>query len=41
LYISPVLAIVAGVVILVWPRILNYVVGAYLIVAGLIGFLHP
>lgn len=33
----PVLSIVAGIAILVAPKLLNYVVAAYLIVAGLLG----
>ena len=36
-HLSPLLSIVAGVAILVWPRLLNFIVAAYLIVAGLIG----
>lgn len=38
-HISPVLSIVFGVLILVLPRLLNYLVGAYLILAGLVAFL--
>ena len=34
---QPVLALVAGLLILVMPRILNFVVAAYLIIVGLIG----
>jgi hypothetical protein len=34
---SPVAAILAGVLILLFPRILNYVVAAYLILVGLLG----
>ena len=34
--IVPVLSIVAGLVILVAPRILNYVIALYLIVAGVV-----
>lgn len=34
---QPVIAIVAGVLILIAPRLLNYIVAAYLIVVGLIG----
>lgn len=37
LHLSPLLSIVAGVAILVWPRLLNYIVAAFLIVSGLIG----
>ena len=34
------LALVAGILILVIPRLLNYIVAAYLIVIGLIGLLN-
>jgi hypothetical protein len=37
--ISPLAALVAGILILLIPRILNYVVAIYLIVIGLIGVL--
>jgi hypothetical protein len=37
LQIVPVLSIVAGIVILVMPKILNYVVAAYLIIVGVVG----
>jgi hypothetical protein len=36
-HIQPIIAIVAGVLILIVPRILNYVVAAYLIIVGLFG----
>lgn len=36
---SPVIAIVAGILILIQPRLLNYIVAVYLIVFGLIGLL--
>jgi hypothetical protein len=35
--ISPFLALLAGILILIVPRILNYVVAVYLILIGLIG----
>mgnify|MGYP001412469083 CR=1 FL=1 len=35
--IGPLLALIAGIVILIAPRILNYVIAAYLIVVGLLG----
>jgi Protein of unknown function (DUF3096) len=43
--IQPLIALIAGILILVVPRILNYVVAIYLIIIGLIGlwphfFLH-
>ncbi len=36
---SPLAALIAGILILLIPRILNYVVAIYLIVIGLIGVL--
>ena len=36
-FIQPLLALVAGVLILIAPRILNYVIAAYLILFGLAG----
>lgn len=34
---SPVAAIVAGVIILIYPKVLNIVVAVYLILTGIIG----
>ena len=34
---EPILAIVAGIAILVIPRLLHYIVAAYLILVGLLG----
>ena len=34
---SPLISLIAGVVILIMPRLLNYIVAIYLIVIGLIG----
>jgi hypothetical protein len=34
---SPIIALLAGILILVRPRLLNYVVAIYLILVGLIG----
>jgi DUF3096 family protein len=36
---AAVLALVTGILILVFPRILNYIVAIYLIVAGLLGLI--
>ena len=36
-HIQPIIAIIAGVLILLVPRILNYVVAVYLILFGLLG----
>jgi hypothetical protein len=37
LSIGPLVSLIAGVLILVMPRLLNYIVAIYLIVIGLIG----
>ncbi|MEO7952697.1 MAG: DUF3096 domain-containing protein [Polaromonas sp.] len=37
LSIGPVVSLVAGILILLMPRLLNYIVAIYLIVIGLIG----
>lgn len=34
---QPVIALIAGILILIVPRLLNYIVAAYLILVGLIG----
>lgn len=36
-HIAPIVALLAGVLILVVPRLLNFIVAIYLIVVGLIG----
>ena len=36
-HISPIVALVAGILILIAPQLLNYIVAIYLIVVGLIG----
>jgi hypothetical protein len=37
--VGPILAILAGILILVVPRLLNYIVAIYLIIIGIIGLL--
>ncbi len=37
--ISPVAALIAGILILIMPRLLNYIVALYLIIIGLIGIM--
>ena len=37
---EPLVALIAGILILLVPRILNYIVALYLIVIGLLGILH-
>jgi hypothetical protein len=39
LSLQPALALLAGILILIMPRILNFVVAAYLIIVGLVGIL--
>ena len=34
---QPIVALGCGIAILVWPRVLNYIVAGYLIVSGLLG----
>jgi hypothetical protein len=41
LSLQPVVALIAGILILVMPRLLNYIVALYLIAIGLLGLLRP
>ena len=36
-HLQPIVALLAGILILIMPRLLNFIVAAYLIVVGLIG----
>jgi hypothetical protein len=36
-HLQPIVSLIAGVLILVMPRLLNYIVAAFLIVSGVIG----
>ena len=36
-HLQPVVALIAGVLILIMPRLLNYIVAIYLIIVGIIG----
>lgn len=38
---QPLAALIAGILILVIPRLLNYIVAIYLIVIGLLGLVRP
>ena len=40
LTISAILAVIFGLIILVWPKSLNLVVGLYLLITGTIGLLN-
>jgi hypothetical protein len=37
--VAPIIALIAGILILIYPRILNYVVAVYLIIVGILGLL--
>jgi hypothetical protein len=37
LSIAPIVALIAGILILIVPRLLNYIIAIYLIVTGLLG----
>ena len=36
---SPIVSLIAGILILVFPRLLNYIVAIYLILVGLLGLI--
>lgn len=37
---QPLISLLAGILILVMPRFLNYIVAAYLIIYGVMGLIH-
>jgi hypothetical protein len=37
--VQPLVALIAGILILIMPRLLNYVVALYLIIVGIVGLL--
>jgi hypothetical protein len=39
--IGPLVALIAGILILIVPRLLNYIVAIYLIIIGLLGLFGP
>jgi len=39
-YLTPMAALIAGILILMIPRLLNYIVAFYLIVIGILGLVH-
>jgi hypothetical protein len=41
LSIGPLVSLIAGVLILIVPRLLNYIVAIYLIIIGLLGLFGP
>jgi hypothetical protein len=40
MHLQPIAALIAGILILVMPKLLNYIVAIYLIVIGIIGLAH-
>ncbi len=38
---GPLISLIAGILILIIPRLLNYIVAIYLIIIGIIGLWHP
>jgi Protein of unknown function (DUF3096) len=40
LALAPVVSLIAGILILIMPRLLNYIVAVYLIVMGILGLTH-
>ncbi len=40
LALAPLISLLAGILILVVPRLLNYIVAIYLIVMGILGMVH-
>ena len=40
IYLTPVVSLIAGILILLIPRLLNYIVAIYLIAIGIIGLMH-
>ena len=41
LSIGPIVAIIAGILILIVPRLLNYIIALYLIIVGILGLVGP
>ncbi len=39
-YVQPMVALIAGILILIQPRLLNYIVAIYLIIIGVVGLMH-
>jgi hypothetical protein len=39
--IGPLIALIAGILILIVPRLLNYVIAIYLIIVGVLGLWNP
>jgi hypothetical protein len=40
IHFQPIIALIAGILILIIPRLLNYIVAIYLIIVGILGLAH-
>jgi Protein of unknown function (DUF3096) len=40
LTVGPIVSLIAGILILVMPKLLNYIIALYLIVIGILGLVH-
>ena len=40
IYLTPVVSLIAGILILMIPRLLNFIVAFYLIIIGILGLVH-
>ncbi len=38
--VASIIAIVAGIIILIWPHIVNYIIAFYLIIIGIVGVIN-
>lgn len=38
-FVQPVVTLFAGIAILIWPQILNYIIAAFLILTGVLGLM--
>jgi hypothetical protein len=39
-HLAPIVALIAGIFILIMPRLLNFIVAIYLIAIGILGLIH-
>jgi len=39
-YITPIVSLISGILILLQPKLLNYIVAIYLIIIGILGLIH-
>ena len=39
-HLQPIIALIAGILILLMPRLLNFIVAIYLIIVGITGLIH-